>query len=312
MDKVKFHQYQLVGFTDLTNMQTVLQAFSEVLGREVIGIDSFVYDGMLGTANDPADMHVNIGEGSGWKNYRRIVIPTGETADVEIDAADPSLPRIDLISIHHAYIEAGSAVTVFKDPVTKEKYNDTVARSIEDYYEIVYTKGTPAETPSAPDIPEGDMGLYTVSVAAGATSITSGNLTRIAPEKPDMLVSSHRTENPIDHPNECIFDQHIAPTAAITQSKIGDEFYTSLKMLLEFSFDSLALPVTAEYAYDIATGNLSSVTCAALGVVKSFSWDEDDMLTQTGITTSAGTFTKTFTYDADDRLTETAGSLELS
>ena len=59
-------------------------------------------------------------------------------------------------------------------------------------------------------VPEGQIGLYRVAVGAGVTSITNSDLTRIAPTKPDILVGSHRTLNPIDHPDACIFDQHIA------------------------------------------------------------------------------------------------------
>jgi len=311
MDQVKFHQYQLVGFTDMTNMQTVLQAFSEVFGHEVVGIDTFVYDGMLGTAKDPPDMDVNIGEGSAWKNFKRIVIPTGGTGSVTINSAHATLDRIDLISIRYDSRETDEQVTAFKDPETKTKYNDTVTRSIEDFYELVYTPGTAAETPDAPAIPDGQIGLYTVAVGAGVTSITESDLTRIAPTKPDILVGSHRTMNPIDHPDACIFDQHIAPTAAINPVKIADEFYNSLKMLITYSWGSFALPVKTEYTYEITTGYLDTVVCAALGVAKDFSWDEDGLLTQTITTTSAGTFTKTFTYDAEDRLSETDGTLLL-
>ncbi len=311
MDQVKFHQYQLVGFTDMTNMQTVLQAFTEVFGQEVVGIDTFVHDGMLGTANTPPDMDVNIGEGSAWKNFKRIVIPEGEAGSITINDAHTTLDRIDLISICYDSRETDEQVTAFKNPSTKAKYNDTVTRSIEDYYELVYTPGTPAETPEAPAVPEGQIGLYTVAVGAGVTSITESDLTRIAPTKPDILVGSHRTLNPIDHPDACIFDQHIAPTAAINPVKIADEFYNSLKMLITYSWGSFALPVKTEYTYDITTGYLDTVVCAALGVAKDFSWDEDGLLTQTITTTSAGTFTKTFTYDAEDRLSETNGTLLL-
>ena len=62
--KLNFNQYQLVGFTDMTNMQTVLQAFSEVFGREVVGIDTFVYDGHAGGLLTILPIWtVNIGEG---------------------------------------------------------------------------------------------------------------------------------------------------------------------------------------------------------------------------------------------------------
>jgi len=93
--------------------------------------------------------------------------------------------------------------------------------------------------------------------------------------------------------------------------KIADEFYNSLKMLITYSWGSFALPVKTEYTYEITTGYLDTVVCAALGVAKDFSWDEDGLLTQTITTTSAGTFTKTFTYDAEDRLSETDGTLLL-
>lgn len=313
MDKLKFHSNQLVGVTDMDGIETILESYSELVNKEIISIDGFVYDdGMEATANDPADMNVNVGEGSAWKNYKRIVIPTGETAEVTIDPAHATLDRIDLISIQYDTLDNDPQVTKFKNPETKVKYNDTVNRQTIDYFEIAYTAGTPAETPEAPAIPTGHIGLYTVAVGAAVTSITDSDLTRIAPEKPDILVGSHRTAVPIDHPDESIFDQHISATADILTNKInGLGYYASLKELLEFAFDTLPLPVDVEYAYDVTSGNLSTATCAALGAEKTFSYNAETGYLETTTTENDDwIYTKTYTYDESGRLTGRTATLE--
>lgn len=71
-------------------------------------------------------------------------------------AADPSNPRIDLVCIQ--VVDNGNNTS---------------------YAELVIVEGTPAATPAVPATPSGALALYQVAVAAGATTLSSGNLTDV-------------------------------------------------------------------------------------------------------------------------------------
>jgi hypothetical protein len=73
-----------------------------------------------------------------------------------ITTANPTNPRIDLI-----------CVTV----------NDSYYSGVADNVVFQVIAGTPSATPVAPSLPANSISLATVSVAAGALSITSGNIT---------------------------------------------------------------------------------------------------------------------------------------
>jgi hypothetical protein len=79
-----------------------------------------------------------------------------------IDAADAINPRIDLV-----YVDSGGVV--------------------------IYLAGTPSAPPVKPTLPTGGLELATISVAAGATSITSANITDLRIIKPSTQSFSDGT-----------------------------------------------------------------------------------------------------------------------
>ena len=114
------------------------------------------------TASSPANMSINIA--AGWAavvgtiqpNMGTYVAYNDGTVNIAITTANPTNPRIDLVclTVQDSYY-TGSA-------------DDVILQVI---------AGTPASSPVAPSLPANSISLATVAVAAGALSITSGNIT---------------------------------------------------------------------------------------------------------------------------------------
>jgi hypothetical protein len=116
---------------------------------------------MAVTANSPAGMSVRVA--SGWAaivgttqaNMGTYVAYNDATVTLTITTANPSNPRIDLIcaTINDSYYSGST---------------NNVA------YQVI--AGTPAGSPVAPSLPANSIALAQVTVGAGATTITSGNI----------------------------------------------------------------------------------------------------------------------------------------
>lgn len=114
------------------------------------------------TANSPVGMSVRVA--SGWAaivgttqaNMGTYVAYNDAQVTLTITTADPTNPRIDLV-----------CMTV----------NDSYYSGSTNNVTLQVVAGTPAGSPVAPTLPDNSISLATVAVAAGALSITSGNIT---------------------------------------------------------------------------------------------------------------------------------------
>ena len=114
------------------------------------------------TANSPAAMNVYVADG--WvaivgttqADMGTYVAYNDASVLLTITTANPTNPRIDLIcvTVNDAYYSGSTNNVVFQ-----------------------VIAGTPSATPVAPALPANSISLATVYVAAGVTSITSGNIT---------------------------------------------------------------------------------------------------------------------------------------
>jgi hypothetical protein len=114
------------------------------------------------TANSPVGMSVLVS--SGWAaivgttqaNMGTYVAYNDATVTLTITTANPTNPRIDLIcmTVNDSYYSGATNNVAFQ-----------------------VIAGTPAGSPVAPALPANSISLATVAVAAGALSITSGNIT---------------------------------------------------------------------------------------------------------------------------------------
>lgn len=114
------------------------------------------------TANSPVGMSVRVA--SGWAaivgttqpNMGTYVGYNDATVTLTVTTANPTNPRIDLV-----------CMTV----------NDSYYSGSTNNVTLQVIAGTPASSPVAPTLPDNSISLATIAVAAGALSITSGNIT---------------------------------------------------------------------------------------------------------------------------------------
>ena len=117
---------------------------------------------MAVTANSPVGMSVRVA--SGWAaivgttqaNMGTYLAYNDATDTLTITTADPTNPRVDrvVVTVNDAYYTGST--------------NNVVLQVL---------AGTPAGSPTAPATPANSISLATIAVAAGALSITSGNIT---------------------------------------------------------------------------------------------------------------------------------------
>lgn len=114
------------------------------------------------TANSPVGMSVRVA--AGWAaivgttqaNMGTYVAYNDAQATLTVTTADPTNPRIDRVVV-----------------VVNDSYYTGSTNNVE--FQVL--AGTPAGSPSAPATPANAISLATIAVAAGALSITSGNIT---------------------------------------------------------------------------------------------------------------------------------------
>lgn len=88
------------------------------------------------------------------------------------------------MGVYQFYNDASTNVTITTANPTNPRIDRVVATISDAYYSGLLNQvafsvvaGTPAASPSAPAIPANSISLATIAVAAGATSITAGNIT---------------------------------------------------------------------------------------------------------------------------------------
>lgn len=164
----------------------VEQALYDNTVRKLLGdpTSAFWGDGFL--VQTVAGMQVKITAGSGYvydsteldpdvATFKPVVAPSD--INVTVNTADGSLQRIDLICVKTARFVSVTESRVIADvgvsypPTTT---NQTVDKKNSDYRDYTYVSGTPGA--GAPAIPAGYTKIATITVDAGATSITSDKI----------------------------------------------------------------------------------------------------------------------------------------
>ncbi len=128
------------------------------------GVRDYVSGDLVVSANGTPNMSVNVAAGQcailNTQNTTYGGLYSGALNDASVNlsiaAADPTNPRIDLV------------VAQVRDAAYSGANNDWI---------LAVITGTPAASPSPPATPANAIVLAQVSVAANATSITSGNIT---------------------------------------------------------------------------------------------------------------------------------------
>lgn len=126
------------------------------------------------TANGTPNMSVNVAAGwgaivSSTANAGVYQIYNDATTNLTVTTADATNPRIDRV-----------VATV----------NDAYYSGLLNNVTFTVVAGTPAGSPSAPATPSNSISLATIAVAAGATTIVSGNITDTRTQVTTNLVST--------------------------------------------------------------------------------------------------------------------------
>lgn len=184
-------------------------------------------------------MTVSVGKGNALidtgDDYSRRVALT-EAVNVTLDQADTSLPRNDLIVI---YVDMAVA------PV------QTVQDNTNGILKVVAVKGTPASSPSDPDagtiqqsIGAGNpyMVLASIRVNAGASAISSGNITDKRPMSPNIYwtisdvedIASDKAQSAVDKLADSLDDVTstvVNPWEGVTLTLVK---WTKLKLVVAY------------------------------------------------------------------------------
>jgi hypothetical protein len=107
------------------------------------------------------NMTCTVGAGTSWCNGYRLENDGDDTITLTFAAADPSDDRIDLVQI---------------GPKSEGAINPTLGLA-QDFGTISVKTGTPAGSPTQPSPDANCVALYAVAIAAGQTSVTSGDVT---------------------------------------------------------------------------------------------------------------------------------------
>jgi hypothetical protein len=191
----------------------MLQQFADWISPGVLSMQDLQV-----TAKSPAAMGVNVSGAPQNQSGGNAWLPGGyrlyndAQLSLNISAADPTNPRIDLV--------------VCGIDTTTTPYTPT----------IKVIQGTPAASPSIPAVPSGYITLAQVTVPANATSISSSNITDKRVLAGFQGDGSRLNNLPIptdtaktDQSNTFLANQSLGPTAAATASQNFGSFLLSLQ-----------------------------------------------------------------------------------
>jgi hypothetical protein len=177
---------------ELTRIGQLTASEFAQLQRRLFGNAAGVYSGLTVTATG-TNRVLNVAAGTGIDaNGSPIVVPSvtppgGNTPQVTLAAGDATHPRIDVVYLQAAEIDGDIASIPTKASRTAPVVNQILARSKLQHFTIAVAQGTPNASPTVPAIPAGALPLVQVAVAAAATTISDGNLTRVAYQLPIIL-----------------------------------------------------------------------------------------------------------------------------
>lgn len=119
-----------------------------------------------------------------------VLIETDQT--LALAAANPTNPRIDLVSVGYAEAETGNEQRIFINPATGQTSQTPVNTLVRATPDLRVTTGVPAATPAVPAPPAGHIPLWQVRVNAAATSVVMADFTRANPRgrAPDFQIAS--------------------------------------------------------------------------------------------------------------------------
>jgi hypothetical protein len=174
----------IIEGAELTRIGELAYHNRAFLLKHLFGGAAGVFSGLSATATG-ASRVITVGAGDGVNgNGYPIVVPAalppgGNAPSVTLAAGHATWPRIDIVYLQATEIDGDSASTPTKISRTAAVTNLPLAHSKLQHFTIGVAQGTPAGSPTVPAIPAGALAVCRVAVAAGATTISNGNLTDV-------------------------------------------------------------------------------------------------------------------------------------
>lgn len=213
MQQVKYGANEILPSADLQQQQDNTEAEFGLLWNYLVGVDAVVSG--LTPSIPGTGLTANVSQGVGYKaNGTKVVVPVAG-ASVSFSAADPSLPRIDAITLTPSKALSNQQQRNFK--INGVVTPQLTYKTSSDSYTITAVAGTPTSGANltnlsgAPTIPANALLIGYVLVDAGATNLTSGDLS-------DQRVMA-----------ATVFDA-IPADASVTTGKLEDGAVTLAKM----------------------------------------------------------------------------------
>lgn len=246
MDKVRFVDRERVNLTDLLAFFGLSEDFLEFFLTTVVGDGLVIYNGLTVEETSTPSGQVEITVGTGFFNGTPLRVEAIQTANI-LDgtpslpanratagtwatgvAADATNPRNDIIMIRWEENGEESFVRFFIDDTVSPPTEapSTINTRLNDFFDIIVVRGTPAASPVDPSTTTQEAAGYTklarVTVAALATTIVNADIddsTSVPIFPPGASVGVPPIEDifPIDHAllTNVTSDQHHAQVHAI-------------------------------------------------------------------------------------------------
>ena len=179
MFKIKVYNRQLVEATDMqalsnATLENIKEAMKPLI-KSVHGSENVRSEGLNATANGA---YVDIAPGKILVDGLALILTSTEAVNVFETPANATNPKIVSICIAPLEQDVLPESRWFLDDQQEPpvEYQQTVDTQIKVTYQFQAVHGTPAASPTPPTIPEGFVELVRVTVPAGSTTVSQGNI----------------------------------------------------------------------------------------------------------------------------------------
>lgn len=182
----KFNDGQEVIYSDFDKAQQALELqlydriFHELLGRRS---NAFFADSFKVLYVGPTSINVNAGLGVHYDSSQTSPEPQrrplykSSTTSLNLSSADPSNPRIDIVTIAHGRQNLVTETRKYKASVAAAVTSQDFTVRTDWLADLAVTTGTPAGSPSAPSTPAGRIKIAEILVAASSGVASQSSIT---------------------------------------------------------------------------------------------------------------------------------------
>lgn len=181
----QFYANEQLTSGDLQTAVTLLNnSFTSLITRTLYANAFTILNGLAPSASSTADGGVQIASGLAYQNGQTVLVSTQQGVNILPGsypngtglAADATYNRIDVVYITYAQGQSNLQTRSFAPP-NETPYTESVYTEFVDGWTLSVVHGVASATPAVPSAPSGSVVLAQVLVPAGATTITSADIT---------------------------------------------------------------------------------------------------------------------------------------